>query len=371
MARIRPREAMDPFDRAIALDSAFTPAYPHTMHLSAHVPREEGWDRHLRPYLASGAAASVTADVRLLQVLREGDRARSDSVLGAASQQLLLTALATGYMMPDSTEPGVQVIRELVSRTAPTREDGLLWQAFYAVNLSYRGHVREAARVLAAAREYPDVQDLTTELALLGAIPADTADALLAERLQRAPYPRTGEYPKGGGPGMLAFASPWWAARGDSISLLRFAVRADSASRDSALTIVGERAAYDARAARAYLTLARGDSAAALRQLSELPHDVNWGVLDRLIEAKLLARQGRDTEVLDLLDHSVPGFWASPSMVLARLETARAAERLGQRARAVEDYRFVLGVWRHADAELRPYVDEARAALARLSGEGA
>ena len=137
------------------------------------------------------------------------------------------------------------------------------------------------------------------------------------------------------------------------------------------MTIDAERAAYDARAARAYLTLIRGDSAAALRQLSELPHDVNWGVLERLAEAKLLALRGRDQGVLDLLDHSIPGFWASPSMVLSRLETARAAERLGQRGRAVEDYRFILDVWRHADPELRPYVDEARAALARLSGEGA
>jgi serine/threonine-protein kinase len=152
--------------------------------------------------------------------------------------------------------------------------------------------------------------------------------------------------------------------------LLRFAARADSAARDSALTITGERAAYDARATRAYVTLLRGDSAAALQQLSELPHDVNWGVLERLTEAKLLAQRGRDAEVMDLLDRSIPRSFASPSTILARLETARAAERLGQRARAVEDYRFVLDVWRHADPELLPYLDEARAALARLSGEG-
>jgi serine/threonine-protein kinase len=68
---------------------------------------------------------------------------------------------------------------------------------------------------------------------------------------------------------------------------------------------------------------------------------------------------------------SIPLGYATVSQVLAKLETARAAERRGQRDRAVEDYRFVLNVWRHADPELRPYLDEARAALARLSGEGA
>jgi serine/threonine-protein kinase len=68
---------------------------------------------------------------------------------------------------------------------------------------------------------------------------------------------------------------------------------------------------------------------------------------------------------------SIPLGYATVSQVLAKLETARAAERRGQRDRAVEDYRFVLNVWRHADPELRPHADEARAALARLSGEGA
>jgi hypothetical protein len=94
-------------------------------------------------------------------------------------------------------------------------------------------------------------------------------------------------------------------------------------------------------------------------------------VIDRLTEAKLLALRGRDAELMDLLDRSIPLGYATVSQVLAKLETARAAERRGQRDRAVEDYRFVLNVWRHADPELRPHVDEARAALARLSGEGA
>ena len=155
------------------------------------------------------------------KVLARGTESRSDSVLRAAFPQLLLTAAGTGYMMPDSTEPGVQVTRELVSRTAPTREDGLLWHAYYALNLAFRGHVRQAARALSAVRELPDVSDLTTELALLGAIPADTADALLAERLQRTPYRQPGTFPKGGGPGALGFAPPWWAAR-STFSLLRF-----------------------------------------------------------------------------------------------------------------------------------------------------
>jgi serine/threonine-protein kinase len=367
--RVRPRDALDAFDRAIALDSAFSPAYVHTMHFNGWVNSREGWDRHLRAYLGSGAAASLTAEVTLLQALRESDSVRSDSLLRAASTKLLLAAAGTGYMLSDSAEPGVRVTRALASRQAPSREDGLVWQAYYAVNLAYRGRLRQAAITLSPVRDLPDVSDLTTELALLGVIPADTADALLSERLQRAPFRQAGTYPKGGGGGALGLAAPWWAARRDTASLLRFAARADSAARASKAPADAEGSDYNARAARAYLALVRGDSADALRQLSELPHDVYWGVIDRLTEAKLLALRGRDAEVLEMLDHSIPVFWASPSMVLARLETARAAERLGQGERALDDYQFVVDVWRYADPELRPYVEESRAAIARLSAE--
>jgi hypothetical protein len=51
-----------------------------------------------------------------------------------------------------------------------------------------------------------------------------------------------------------------------------------------------------------------------------------------------------------------------PVRVLAALDAARAAERLAQRQRAAGHYQFVVDVWRHADAELGPYVREAGAA---------
>ena len=53
------------------------------------------------------------------------------------------------------------------------------------------------------------------------------------------------------------------------------------------------------------------------------------------------------------------------------LERGRVAERLGERARAVEAYRYVSAIWRNADRELQPYVTEARAGLARLTAEPA
>ena len=55
--------------------------------------------------------------------------------------------------------------------------------------------------------------------------------------------------------------------------------------------------------------------------------------------------------------------------VLWSLERGRVNERLGNRERALEAYAFVAAVWRHADSELQPVVEEARAGLRRLGGE--
>ena len=44
-------------------------------------------------------------------------------------------------------------------------------------------------------------------------------------------------------------------------------------------------------------------------------------------------------------------------------------ERLGNRDQAIEAYAFVVEAWRDPDPELLPMVEEARAALARLTGE--
>jgi hypothetical protein len=124
----------------------------------------------------------------------------------------------------------------------------------------------------------------------------------------------------------------------------------------------------------AYLALARNDTATALRLFGGLSREgiasfEGFSSFERLTEGILLARRGRETEALEVLDRAFPVWWWTPLKVMSRLETARAAERLGQRERAVTDYQYVLDVWRHADPVLQPHVTEARSALTRLSTE--
>jgi hypothetical protein len=111
-----------------------------------------------------------------------------------------------------------------------------------------------------------------------------------------------------------------------------------------------------------YLALAHQDTVAALRMLSGLPE------MTEILQlwARLLEVQGKDSAAAAVLDwHDSNG----PLYVLQRLEQAKIAERLGHRDEALRSYQFVVDMWRRADPELQPYVAEARAALARLSGE--
>jgi hypothetical protein len=91
--------------------------------------------------------------------------------------------------------------------------------------------------------------------------------------------------------------------------------------------------------------------------------------LERMTAGQILAARGRFADALELFEGAFWPGWTGPMRVLGKLETARAAERLGQQRRASEAYQYVVDVWRHADPELEPYVREARAGLKRLVAE--
>jgi hypothetical protein len=95
---------------------------------------------------------------------------------------------------------------------------------------------------------------------------------------------------------------------------------------------------------------------------------VNVCYYEKLIEARLLAREGQAQQAGAVLDQWV---WKAegPFFVLGRLERARIAETLGERQKAIDSYQFVVDVWRRADPELQPFVVEARDALTRLTRE--
>ena len=164
-------------------------------------------------------------------------------------------------------------------------------------------------------------------------------------------------------------ASAWWAARRDTVSLLEAVHKWEALARAAGHNPELERwAEYGAASGRAYAALARRDTAEAVRRFAELPDSVCPCLYDRILTAHLLSIRGRPSEAAKLLERSAPlRFW-DPFDGLWWLERARLAELLNEPAKAIEAYRYVADLWRHADPELQLYVREARAGVARLGG---
>jgi hypothetical protein len=165
---------------------------------------------------------------------------------------------------------------------------------------------------------------------------------------------------------------PWWLAHRDTASLRRFAARAAEETGRTNPPRAGLRARLLGATSTGYAALARGDSAGALAHLEAIPDTlclVGECIHLNLTLARLLSARGDDRRAGVLLERwrwdGGPGPW----FVLATLELGRVAERLGEREKAIESYRFVTEAWRRPDPELQPLVAEARQALGRLTAE--
>jgi hypothetical protein len=249
-----------------------------------------------------------------------------------------------------------------------------MYRQFLARELASRGHLREAyaadRRLLLDpnASRFSQFLDPFLSLSLLGAIPESAAATTFGRALEPG---KAWRIPPFNVQMREQRGLPWWQARSDTLSLARFALRAEQEARTQKGAIGKLRGRYLHAAATAYLELARGDSAGALRLFQSIPDTlciVNICYYEKLIEARLLASQGRARQAGEVLDLWV---WRAegPLYVLGMLDRARIAESLGEREKATDSYQFVVDVWRHADPELEPYVREARAGLERLAAE--
>jgi eukaryotic-like serine/threonine-protein kinase len=345
------------FDRAIALDSAFSPAYIHPIEISS-MSGADAMRRYLRPYLSQTEGEASAEGARLVARLL-GSADVSATGLGDASEQALLVATFALGRLPDSAERMVDVARLVAARP---RMPGMMMHDSSAAKrqlaraLMSRGHLQAGLELLRGQE-----QTVTfTEAALLGAVPVERVEAVF-----RASHPD---------PTSLTFVArlPWWASRSDTASLRGAGKWSDSVARSDPDPNVRVMASYVAASAAAYGALARRDTAAALERLAALPDSgCPTCYLDRLSLAQLLVERGRDREAWRILQGDEPSgaVVPLPSEVLWVLLRGRVAERLGERDRAIQSYGWVAGMWRNPDPELRGYLREAQNGRARLMGE--
>jgi serine/threonine-protein kinase len=348
------------FDLAIALDSGFAPSYFHQV--DAAVPLgPEAVRRYLDPYFRLGTKDVTAAAGRLfLQLLDSpGDSASVATLSHGVPDAVLLSTLDLLGSLPDSVERVVSLIKVVASRSmssSPPYDQPFFRTSQVGRALMSRGHLRAAGPFVAA---WPNSL-FFGEAILLGAVPADLGVQVSGERLAGPVTPR------------LVAVFPWWTSRRDTVSLRRATERADSAARSDADPNVRSLARYAAASAAAYGALSRADTAGALTAFLALPADgCPACVLDRLTTVQLLEERRRDREAWQALQGEYPFSTLDPTAgeILWVLLRARVGERLGYRERAIESYAWVAGMWRNADAELQPYVQEARQGIERLTAE--
>ena len=358
LANVSSRQSLDAFDRAIELDSAFTPSYVHAFPLALELGGEDAARRYARAFLKSGAMGRYAESTDL--VLRLFDARTRDAAIrfiaDSADDHLLATVWLALNRWTDSAETVVALLRARIASEEKRGNKTNINVFAFPVALAGRGHVREAM-------QRTTLVPLVAQFALVGAISTDSAT-----RLARTWVTRPGE-------GAL-FAGPLLAAARDTASLSRMIRRMEETRQNMPTNlppIARDAFGYVVASSRAFLALARGDSAEALRLFDARPDTACFGtcVIDDLVHVQLLAARGRLHDAARRLERVPVGFTPGlmPVHVLKALERGRVNERLGNREQAVAGYSIVVNAWRNADPELQPFVSEARAALARLGGE--
>lgn len=341
-------------ERAIALDSAFTPPY-----LTAFNSAWEafGWESAM-PYLEAllrHRPQSVEArGLTLLRRLHDSPPASDHRLpVDRIPSDVITIAMSYATMVQDSTSTALRLARLRLRHPAPLESQE---RAIIGATLLSHGKWREA-------RSVGGVAAVAAELPLAPNFSPDSVERWTLAWVREA---QAGVAP------WRPHALLWRAAEMGRVDLLNAIARgAQAVARTSA----SRESEYVVQLAGALVPLATAkDTSAALMELQIIGEELCFlGCYPiRVGIARLLNTRGHVALAGSLLgggDGAFSGlrFWAMPlTRTFWRLERARAFEMSRQPERAVADYRSVLTVLRDADPELKSVTDTARAGLVRI-----
>ena len=357
------------YERAISLDSAFAPAYVRPISFAAYLDGARSAQHYINAYLALAPAGPRSQLIRLASDLLDPARAASMDVtrlVDTLPPDALCAAAELLRHIPDSAATVVRMARAYVDQQKDDSLDRVSRHGCVVgqllKGLEFRGHLRDALRV--ASLDSHGLRALAMyNLARFNAVPVDSSRTEFNGILALSPRIR------------MPRLYGWWAADGDTAAIRTY-INSFWAEGDRVRT-PSEDAMIRANivAGRAYLALARRDSATALRVLGATKDTLAecWSD-NRLIIVQLLIAAGRYRDAAHRLERRWPGTTSCSNGVddiLWTMERARVLDRLGRRDEAASNYAFVMAAWRTADPELQPYVREASAALRRLRRGGA
>jgi serine/threonine-protein kinase len=361
------RLALNAFDRAIALDSDFAPAYAHATELALAAGGSAEGVRYARRYLRfNPPTRDAEANQLVIALLTNPrDTAASRRLADSCSTEGVVRAAILLSPVADSAESsvwlGLQLVRRLGPMTPVFGGSTAPAAAFWVDALMHRGHLRAVRSLFGRLPQGgPRIGPVTAlaSFADLDIMSQTAMDSMLAltDNVSH---------------GWSWFGLRWWAARRDTANLRRFLSLRTARVGNKPEARELNAAAYDTAITRVYVSLARGDTADAMRRLAVLPDSLCQGAcgLDAITYATLLTEHGRAATAESLLNRRYEYHYLTAPAVLQNLALARAAARAGDDQTAADQYERVVAAWANGDPEVQPAVAEARAALLRLSKE--
>jgi serine/threonine-protein kinase len=360
----RDDDVFETFSRAIHADSAFGPVYGHAIALAGAL---HGLTLARQYAEARARHASATPEPlrqfreALFSALRAGDHRALETLVDTANINLVADAVLPSAGSAIIFADSAPVFIRALARAKPAAATGTLGLVTPAEVERRAATVLVSLGLLESAVRLPELENTPAFVvaAQFGAVREDSARAAFGRWIDEARPSVT-----------CVLAMEWWAARRDTLSILRCTDRARSERLADTLPARREFAPLIARLGESFAALARGDSARALALFTAFPDslcpDFCWNIA--LTRGRLLGASGQTREAyeqLRLRSHTESGV-LRPFAVPLALERARAAQRVGDGEAEARWYLVVAENWAHADRALRPIVDEAHRALARL-----
>ena len=371
------RLALAAFERATAADPGLAPPFADAAEAAADLGDYNSARRWTQAYLHAGVGGSCAAKASLFADLLPGSLtgvARERRLRDAPSAELWrVVAMFARFVDIGETEVALQRIafERRLSRF-PTKDTLVSIRRPLATSLLFRGRLRAADSVSVGTAA-------SENRMFVGAIVPATLPTSRPWEIDKAPLEQV-IHPQG-----LWLVDGFVRAR-DTVSLDRLARRADSLFLAVPPHAPGESMtrsfssgpwifesdqrrntlAYGAAFIRAARLLATGDTNAAVQGLTALPDSTCYGCFQHVVMlARVFASQGRYESAAPYYRRDFP-YVRDARHVLWAFERAVVLERIHDREGAVENYQFVVNAWRHPDAELAGFVEQARQGLRRL-----
>ena len=312
-------EVRDAFNHSVALDSAFAPAYIHLIQLGFTLDGAPAGRAAALQYLARNPDGEHADAIRLLDMVTDPARSSEagdvDNALDRASSDALMDAWVAVVRWPDSAETALRILRTLAAIRAPRR-------ATRTTRADWRTTCPFSSPIVAGCTRHiwPWENGSPAPLCSTRAAGRDRPRYRFRRVRPVAARPATWTL------GMRYHGGPIEATRRRSSGYSSFGQRAAGLKPKK-----GTSPDYDSQAARAYLFLARRDTANAVKAFALLSDTLCLRCdQDHLTAARLLEK-GRDFGAADKILRQRLYSLVTPAEIVFALGAGQSRGSLGEK----------------------------------------